>query len=228
MTETTQQFISDYRKSYEENIIVIGEDHLVGEPLAPEELSDFTYDYSWTVDYVNENDVGAFLDSLENEEIKDLYCRGIALSCLDGETFPFRLPEGHEPAEIERSYGFWQNSGFFETGINFISYYEAWKEVFTAPESRIGEKSYKYNDQLFMVYGSRQGDAGLVHKEYQLLYQSDKTIEIMRTLYRVKSGSPIVEYNPETPEKFDESVEIIRFELTEDGWRIAECPYYLI
>ncbi len=201
---------------------------LIGEPLNARELVDFTYNRKWAKDVVDTECVGDFLDSLNNSQYKELYCNALSLVHLvSTENLEISSAvDRNDPAFLEvfdKSDGSTQT--FVESGYTYSSFYEAFCSVFTQETADIILSRYpyfkEYNQEMWFVSTSAGGNIGEVLQEYELISETDTTLEFRRISYSVDIGEPI-EYDPAKKDEYNKTYINFKFVLTENGWRVQD------
>ena len=201
---------------------------VTGTPLAAEQLIDYSPDYKWAEDYVDTYDAGAFLDTLECNELKTAYCKAVALVRL-------LSTENIEPSSAidlkNRAYLLVESSEngkhmYMESGYTYDSFMSAYEEVFS--ESLLSTMLnrlnvfYSYNGELWYAGISMGGNAGEIHREYELISRTDTEVKFRRTTFSVDIGEPITEYDSAKRDEYIQDSVDYSFVLTNDGWKAEE------
>lgn len=202
---------------------------VTGTPLTTEQLADFSLDTQWAEDYVDNYDAGAFLDTLDEPQIKTAYCKALALVRL-------LSTENLEPSGAvdmkNRAYILVSSKDneipqrYMESGYTYDSFMSAYSEVFTEAIldtmlSR-GDVFYPYNGELWYAGVSAGGNGGEVHREYELISRTDTEVRFRRIMFSVGIGEPVTEYSAEKRGEYIQTSVDFRFVLTDDGWKADE------
>lgn len=199
---------------------------IIGSPLASEQLVEYSLDYQWAESYVDTYDAGAFLDTLNNNELKTAYCKGIALvhllstdniqptAAINLKNRAYLLVSGEDSPYPRR---------YMESGYTYNSFMSAYSEVFSDTLlSVMMEKSdvfYSYNGELWYAGVSAGGNSGEVHREYELISRSDTEVIFKRIMFSVPIGEEVTDYVPEKRDEYIQTYVEFRFVLTDDGWK---------
>ena len=200
-----------------------------GTPLSAEQLSDFVLDYTWGESCAQADGAGAFLDTLNDPQLKTAYCKALTLvSLLSTENIQ---PSG---SVDYKNRAFLSVGGgesvipitYMESGYTYDSFIGAYKEVFTDSLLNAmlmrGNVFYSYNGELWYAGFSAGGNPGEIHREYELINRSDNEVVFRRTVFSVDIGEPLTDYNPELRDSYITDSVQFRFILTDDGWRADE------
>lgn len=201
-----------------------------GVPLDPEDFVEFELDYEWEKRCVDTWDnLGSFLDSLDNPEFKDLYCKALALVRLvsTDNLKPADTIDLKNHASMDRNDPDSQIKGtYFESGYTYDSFYKAYFDVFTQETADIVFSRYSafcsYNGELWYKMLSGTGNPWEVYQEYEILNETDTVFEFRRISYNVDNNEEIGQYDPAKKDEYEKEYINFKFILTTDGWRVEE------
>lgn len=199
---------------------------VTGSPLGSEQLAEFSLDYQWAESYVDTYDAGAFLDTLNNNELKTAYCKAVALvhllsteniqptAAIDLKNRAYLLVSEENSPYPKR---------YMESGYTYDSFMSAYSEVFSDSLLSVmierGDVFYAYNNELWYLGVSGGGNPGEVHREYELISQSDTEVMFKRIMFSVPIGEEVTDYVPEKRNEYIQTSVDFHFVLTDDGWK---------
>ncbi len=214
----------------EERYDPVNDVYIIGIPLEYEQLEDFTFDYKLRYDFWECDLIIDFLNSLGNDEQKELYFKALSLIHLMSDTIGFQVSDSvdnNDNVYIKcRKNGY--NSTFIETGYTFDSLFSVFCEVFTeeAAKKVIDHYPgfYEYNGELWYYIGSSSGNGWEVRREYELLNQTDTVPEFRRISFQddFEVDEADQDYDPDKRDKYIKEYIDFKFVLTDDGWRVEK------
>lgn len=192
------------------------------EPLSSGQLTDFILNCEWAENVMKNGYAGAFLDTLDNAEFKDLYCRALAL--VHTVSTDSIVPAAAIAAQENKAYLEIDGKGrYMESGYTYDSFYAAFCSAFTRETADIILSRYlffySYNGEMWFIGTSAGGNVGEIFQEYELINQTDTELEFKRISYSVAIGEPIIEYDPAKKDEYEKTEIEFRFVKTADGWR---------
>lgn len=218
----------------EERYDPINDIYIVGTPLPYEQLLNYEkledlsryceYEYrydTWEKDFIVD-----FLDSLDNNEQKELYFKASSIIRLMANTSTLKISDSLDKNNYDKyircnKNGY--NSHFFETGYTFDSFFSVLCEVFTeeTAEKVIDHYPgfYEYNDELWVIWGAAGSDLSVVRVEYELINQTDTELEFKGIRFHNEADQ---DYDPDLRDEYTRDYVDFKFVLTENGWRVEK------
>lgn len=94
-TSTTSEEIvtTEAQTDIEERYDLVNDVYIIGTPLEYEQLEDFTFDYKLRYDFWERDLIIDFLNSLDNDEQKELYFKTLSLIHLMSDTIGFQVSD---------------------------------------------------------------------------------------------------------------------------------------
>lgn len=213
----------------EERYDSVNDVYIIGTPLEYEQLEDFTFDYKLRYDFWECDLIIDFLNSLDNDEQKELYFKALSLIHLMSDTIGFQVSDSVDNNNVYikcRKNGY--NYTFIETGYTFDSLFSVFCEVFTeeAAKKVIDHYPgfYEYNGELWYYIGSSSGNGWEVRREYELVNQTDTVLEFRRISFQddFEVDEAGQDYDPDKRDKYIKEYIDFKFVLTDDGWRVEK------
>lgn len=201
--------------------------NVVGTPLAQEQLENFDFDYELKRDFADYDNIIDFLDSLDNSEFKELYCKALSLvQLVDTLRFPVSdnvNKDNKAYIEVKKGENDYLHT-YYETGYTYDSFYNTYCSVFTEETAQkiIGRNPafYEYNGELWYAQGSGSGNPWEVLREYEIVSQTDTVFEFRRISYQNDDEHADEKYDPEKKDEYIKEYVDFKFVLTENGWRV--------
>lgn len=229
-----------------------GERHLMDRlPISEDKLTDFKYE-KYVEKLRNEfeteeedyfyNDY-TYIKSLGDSELTEVFIRAKALAEIRCNTERFgsdigiELPEEYNHIYVSKEGSPLDYTSYFETGIKYDSFYNAYREIFT--EESVNKMLretftgfYVYNGGLWIIGGSRSG--GIWHSEIEPIKETDTEVEFNLICYAPEGGWinaycqdsegkwKNTEFDPEKRDIYKSGKIRNRFVKTEEGWRAEE------
>lgn len=231
-TSTTSEEIvtTESQTDIEERYDPVNDVYIIGTPLEYEQLEDFTFDYKLRYDFWECDLIIDFLNSLDNDDQKELYFKALSLIHLMSDTIGFQVSDSVDSNDnvyikCEKN-GY--DSTFIETGYTFDSLFSVFCEVFTeeAAKKVIDHYPgfYEYNGELWYYIGSSSGNGWEVRREYELLNQTDTVLEFRRISFQddFEVDEADQDYDPDKRDKYIKEYIDFKFVLTDDGWRVEK------
>ena len=212
-----------------------GKDGLIitGEPLTPDKLEKFQY---WLVDLEKDyTSLHDFLKILNIPEITDLCIRAQSLARMFSNEYMWVIDEllkddrSHKNETVLDASAVGKSEFFVESGRDFDSFAEAYLAVFTKSALDRIFSWYpcfaSYNGELWFVSAAMTGDITVVHREYELITNTESEILFREIEYCIEVGEPFV-YDQDKKEEYNTYTLDYKFVMTENGWRVDEFPIY--
>lgn len=167
-----------------------------------------------------------FLSALDMPEITDLTKHAYTLMILLGtENFGYFTNIQQTDAILSfAEYDFW-----YDTGIDYESFCDAYLEVFTVSAAERLFSAYSlfgsYQGGLWIVGTSLGGNVYLVREEYELISKTETEIVFQRTDFSEDFRLPLNREPVYDPKKRDEYVKEVfnyKYLKTDRGWRVDE------
>ncbi|MCM1059781.1 MAG: hypothetical protein NC452_05760 [Eubacterium sp.] len=195
---------------------------VTGKPLSSEQLTEFNFERSWAESVMKNGYAGAFLDTLDNAEFKDLYCTALSLvhsmsNIIPTDAVPTEFADKAQ-LTVDGQYGF-----YLESGYTYESFQNAFYSAFTKETADTIFSRYpffqSYNGELWYKDIGVGGNVGEIYQEYVLINQTDTELEFKRISYSVAIGEPLTDYDPAKKDEYEKSEVEFLFVKTADGWR---------
>ncbi len=218
----------------EERYDPINDIYIVGTPLPYEQLLNYEKiedlsrycEYEYRYETWDGNPIIDFLDSLDNDEQKELYFKASSIKRLMANTSTLKISDSldrNNYDEYIRCNKNGYNNNFFETGYTFDSFFSVLCEVFTeeTAEKAIDHHPgfYEYNDELWVIWGAAGSDLSVVWVEYELINQTDTELEFKGIRFHSEADQ---DYDPDLRDEYTRDYVDYKFVLTENGWRVEK------
>lgn len=199
---------------------------LNGTPLPADQQTEFSanaLDLEWAGNVIANGYAGAFLDTLDNAEHKDLYRLALAsvhLISTDNFIPSEAIAQGENRAYITVS---GENAGtYLESGYTYDSFVNFFYSVFTreTADKLLSRYPifYSYNGELWYQSTTITGPGGVVFQEYEMISQTDTVLEFKRINYSVAIGEPL-EYDPSKKDEYEKTEVNFKFVNVGGEWK---------